>query len=951
MGEITERSLYPVLIQFIKEHGGTGVSEVKYNSEPDILFELRERSWLLSVKIGETIPILKQAFIQYQRHKEESKINHGILLFFPESIRTAKTTESSLIEHVQNSKCTCLIDTPDIKDEFRKITFPQILHQIEQEIIPKLLRKEQKAFPIDTVISLLQQHVAELMENAKLSDNEMLRIITDKQLLSEIGHLKEKEAYETARFLASYIVLSQIMFLRLFSRTRKEVLPKWEGKITYHWLRSAFLRIRDINYRPIYDLDVLDAIPEGYVQDTFDLIWGLEIERVKHELPGRIFHELMPRTIRKMLAAFYTRPLSADLLARLTIKKSDDTVFDPSCGSGTILISGYKRKLELFIEEGHSGNPHKRFCEEEIFGSDIMPFAVHLTGANLSSMDPTTTLDRTQIIQGDSLELSQGYSYKNGVQLTLFPKVKKAFTTQGETHEVKLDQVDVVLMNPPFTKVERGIRNYVDMERFGKICGNEVGLWGHFIAFSHEFLKENGVFGAVIPVNILRGRESKKIREFIFSNWTPLYIIKSTFNYGFSEWSEYRDILLIARKSKLPKDHLVKFVLIKKDLKQLAKADISHIANQIELNNSFRSDELDVESFTIDEMQKRFANLMWFCGVNNLKHRDILVSFINSFSDKLERPPDNYFREGYRPVPKGVSSFMFLTRRLEDSRTEEAFLCFDRESSHSIKATSALKVEYNIEKSALSPSLRTGIGINTFYLKGKSDYIANTPYKELDRIVKACGFKKPEKFDWVRYWKSVADELKAVKTRLVTLHRIGPSSPNTYLVSFFSDKSLSPSNVLNVVKEADDEAAKAFCVLINSTIFLSQFILLKEETTARYVNLRFYDYNEMNIFPKKEKINKLAKIFDEFSNTKFISLREQLDQSFDQRYGAFWQERRKGQKSLFSFEKPGNPSKERLDFDLKICKALDIPMTKEELCKIYDVIVKEMIITRGLKRE
>lgn len=71
--KVTERTFYPVLIEIIKRHGGAGASEVKINSEPDIVFELLDRRWLLGVKLGETIPILKQAFIQYQRHKEESK--------------------------------------------------------------------------------------------------------------------------------------------------------------------------------------------------------------------------------------------------------------------------------------------------------------------------------------------------------------------------------------------------------------------------------------------------------------------------------------------------------------------------------------------------------------------------------------------------------------------------------------------------------------------------------------------------------------------------------------------------------------------------------------------------------------------------------------------------------------------------------------------------------------
>lgn len=134
-------------------------------------------------------------------------------------------------------------------------------------------------------------------------------------------------------------------------------------------------------------------------------------------------------------------------------------------------------------------------------------------------------------------------------------------------------------------------------------------------------------------------------------------------------------------------------------------------------------------------------------------------------------------------------------------------------------------------------------------------------------------------------------------------------------------------------------------------MFLSQFFLLKEETTGRYLDIRTYDYYEMEIFPKKEKIKRLAKIFDKSSGKKFPSLREQLDQNFDQRYYAFWQEKRKGQKSLFSLKEPVDPSEVRLDFDLSVCKALGIAATKDELCKIYKVIVEEMIITRGLTRD
>jgi hypothetical protein len=523
--KITERTLYGPLMDIIRERGGTGVSEVSFNSEPDIVFTYLEREWICGVKIGETNTVLKQAFIQYQRHKNESGIRFGILLFVPESIRSVVAEEAILTAALGVGKCTCLIDTPNIQTEFKNVTFDQILLNIEQNIAPHF-ETGTGGYSLEIVIDLLKQHVTDLMQGIRLTDEEMVRVAADKRLLSGIGKLDEDETLYAARFLASYVLLSQILFLRLLSRTKKDLLPADTGHITHHWLRSAFARVLKIDYRPIFELDVLDAVSEEYLQDTFYLIWGLAVEKatVRYELPGRIFHTLMPQKPRKMLAAFYTRPEAAELLARLSIKHATDRVFDPACGSGTILVGAYKRKQQLFHEEGFEGNPHKRFCEEDLFGGDIMPFAVHLTGANLASMDTGTTIDRTQILQGDSLRLSRGYTYHWGIQTTLFPASRTGFTAHGEAYDVALDDIDVICMNPPFTKVERGIRNYVSMERFGATYGNEVGLWGHFIGLAYEFLKEGGGGWSSYPYpSLTRQREQTSQRSPIFRVDAPLY--------------------------------------------------------------------------------------------------------------------------------------------------------------------------------------------------------------------------------------------------------------------------------------------------------------------------------------------------------------------------------------------------------------------------------------------
>ena len=317
-GAVTERTFYPALLDVIRARGGSGVQEVEYNSVPDIQFEFLGRPWLLSVKLGESLAAIKSAFLQYLRHKEESGIEHGLLLLLPESLRAVRPADESVRAAIAQSRVAVLVDALTVKEEVRDRTFAEVLDLVRIEIGPRIEQGISTHYPLDLVIGLLREQVTEVMRQLSLRQREILRVVTSWRLLSGLARLEPRDAREAARFLAAYIVLSQILFLRLFSSVRPEVVSGVRP-VNRERLRQAFGRVLDINYRPIFELDVIDLVPEGYLCDTFDLIWGMEVEKVRYELPGRIFHALMPSEIRKLLAAFYTRPQAAELLANLTI--------------------------------------------------------------------------------------------------------------------------------------------------------------------------------------------------------------------------------------------------------------------------------------------------------------------------------------------------------------------------------------------------------------------------------------------------------------------------------------------------------------------------------------------------------------------------------------------------------------------------------------------------------
>ena len=937
--QVTERTLYPAIIEVLNEMGGSGVSEVKYESQPDIVFDLLGYRWLLSVKIGDTQKIIKDAFVQYFRHRRESDILFGLILFFPESIRNTKPDEDSVREAVRGSPATCLVDAPSFQMQVVE-AFPKTLKNIRDRIE----KRQTLAYPLDLVVTMLRTHIEDMMSEIHLTESEILNVITDPKLFFGIGGIEHKNSKDVLRFLATYIGISQLLFLRLFSSTNKAIMKGFKTPSRFE-LRKVFGRILEINYRPVYDIDVLDLIPEKFMEDAFDLIWGLRIENLRYEIPGRLFHELMPPKIRKLLAAFYTRPQSAELLADLTIQRSDETILDPACGSGTILTAAYRRKSELYKAEGRSGGPHKQFCENDIFGADIMPFAVHLTTANLAAMEPGVTIDKAQIIEGDSLRLSPYQYAKPGqYQMTLFTDPMRARRMSGEGYTVKLTKVDTVLMNPPFTKVERGIGDFIDMTKFDNLCGGEIGLWGHFVALSDLFLKKGGTLGAVIPINFLRGRESQKIRKFIFSHWTPCYIVKPTFNYAFTEWAEYRDILLIAKHCKSDTFD-VKFCLLKEDLSEISSEEAHRVSQQIQNSSKLRSKTIDIDTFSKAEIEERFENLMWFCGVSDLEYRDILVKFVES--NRADVFPEGYFKEGFRPVPAGVSNFLFVTRPLNEARVEEAFLRLTSEN-RGLKAQTPMGMEYVLEKSDFLPSVRTVVGLKTMSLDGKTDLVARRRYKGFEHILSACGFDESRLP--AGYWSRVESDLQRTKTHIVVAHRLNPFSPNTHLMSFLSSNPFYPSNQVNVIKEDDIRTAKAVCVMLNSAVFMANFFLLKEETTGRYINIRFYDLAQMRLFPGDKRLStRLAAVYDRYCSAEFPSLREQLDVHFDESYQRYWAEQRKGQSSATITESEPHPL--RLAFDKDFLKAAESESGEGELRQVYHVLANEMIRIRGLQKD
>jgi type I restriction-modification system DNA methylase subunit len=946
-GRVTERTYYPILIDLIKEFGGMAIQEVTYPSAPDIIFRFHNIDWFLDVKIGKDPRVMVTAFKEYLRHKEECKMNHGLILFLPENARVIEPDYNKLKEFILKEKVYFLLDTPFYRDESSIFTFQQYLSEIEINILPNIQSGETKSFSLNLAVKLLREQVLELMQVVNIEDEQISSIISNSTLFFDLGNLKnqnEKDKEYIERFLGAYIFLSQILFLRILSKARNDIGMENLQEVNSVNLKKVFKRILEINYRPIFSMDVLNTLSEDYIKDTYDIIWGLKIEEVQYELPGRIYNELMPPKIRKLLAAFFTKPIASELLSALVIDSSTAKVYDPACGSGTLLVSAYKRKKQLFKKEGRIGDYHRHFCEEDIFGTDIMPFSTHLTAANLASSEPKLVIHHTQISNMDSLTIDKKDSLKPGFGIIGFFK-----SDEEENITFKINEVDVILMNPPFTKKERGIKDYINLEKYNEICGNQVGLWGHFIPLAMHFLKNGGMLGAILPISILKGRESEKVRELLFKTLKPTCIVKPVINYGFSESAEYRDIMIIVQNRPQDYSSKIKFVLLRKDLTHIDSNDITKITKHIKdkENLTYKNELIELSSFDSKEVVEKIDNLMFFCGLSSFRHRDIMVNFIDRYTTKLTKFPPNYFREGYRPVPEGISKVLFLTRNIDKSRLKKAFLSFDGDDTQFINALTNLTTPYNINKKYVRPTLRTPTGIKTLSLDKSYDYIINKETEEIENIIRATNFKEPKLFLKEKYWEKLNSELDRVSTNLAVIRRINPFSPNCNIISFFSKQKFAPSNQLHPIMESNEIRGKSLCVLFNSIIFWVQFFVLKGESTGRRIDIRHSDLYLFLLYPSNKDSQNLAKIYDKYSNVEFSGFPSQLDIEFDVHYKKF------KEIGLNTFERQFKtciPDNKRLNFDKEILEVLGYSICDKDLIEIYSLIVKEMVIIKALNK-
>ena len=388
------------------------------------------------------------------------------------------------------------------------------------------------------------------------------------------------------------------------------------GSVSQMDVLDVWRDILDMNYWPIFGISsrLLGAINnEQAARRMLTLLYRQAVNLGGNVgaqgLVGRLFGELIGD--RKFLAAFYTEPASAALLAELAIgrlnvdwanleKAGDTHVGDLACGTGALLTAAYRRIAEKHrLAGGDDRDLHRRLLEDSLVGCDILAAAVHLTAARLSGEQPAIdyTSTRTWVMPyGDAAQPDGTTEVKLGSldllgeneQWALWGDGSIEVAAAGESHQavaaVPDESLDVVIMNPPFSRnvgheAERvgipqpafaGLRTAVATQeamppllkkRMGALAhepaySGQAGLASAFIDLAHTKLRPGGVLALILPVAVITGSAWKAGRRLLTENYEDILVLTisastgmtTSTNRAFSADTGIAEVVLVAGK-------------------------------------------------------------------------------------------------------------------------------------------------------------------------------------------------------------------------------------------------------------------------------------------------------------------------------------------------------------------------------------------------------------------
>ncbi|NHJ01108.1 MAG: hypothetical protein EAX86_03150 [Candidatus Heimdallarchaeota archaeon] len=651
---------------------------------------------------------------------------------------------------------------------------------------------------------------------------------------------------------AAFVILVQIFYFIAFEKKKSTKVNVNNASISdiQHWFQT----ILNVESNPIYQIDLINKLPSNsqpILNQIFRELetWGSNMMEI--DILGKIFHTLIPKSLRKYLSAYYSSNIVSDFISHIILDGFEiKRILDPSCGSGTFLVSAYKKLKSLKSELNHQE------ILNQLYGVDVSIFASQLASINLALQDPLYYSPQYHLYVNDIFKMKIGEKKGNFLPL-----------------------MDVLMGNPPFTRGDRITSGYKDF-LYNHLKKHEInvnynkkylGFYGYFLLDSLRFLKPNGTLAYILPISIINSATMNPVLNYLQHRFTFEYFITSDEEIAFSEQSQFKEVIMIAKNTPPTNSSVTKFVVLKSKLTEANYKNLAYflINNQDIDNHLIRVKSIETPrllntksvDWTLYFHSSSFLNLY-----TQIKHNNMFKP-VSSFLSHPRRDVD-------RGIRVGVSNFFYLPNK---------YWMITREDEKSIEISSKeTKLKLTLPRSNISPVLRKSSLYHTIRPK-ISEYILLFPDDTLtDDSMKYIkwGQKKFSKTDGFHAltFNQISQGRKIA--RVAIIHKFSLNS-GRFLAFFVKNKCVISDNFI-FIRTGDVSHDKVLAAYFNSTIFLATYLILRREKISSLgqifgTDLRnFFCLNPKLLANKDSKV--LCEAFDEFNrkSDQFLSLKDQI---------------------------------------------------------------------------
>ena len=404
--------------------------------------------------------------------------------------------------------------------------------------------------------------------------------------------LKMTEDPQTRRMACAIIANAMLFHERLAGRHGVRPLDQICGYgigNPHHGIIEAWDSILAFNYLDIFDIakSVVWEMPTYEGTQVLNII-SFQVMQIAstgvnndHDLTGQVFQRLIAD--RKYLATFYTLPASAALLARLAVSKMEGVAWsdagsigklriaDFACGTGTLLAAVYEQIAARHERAaGDLDKLHPVMMEDILYGCDVMPSAIHITGSTLAGLRPDVEFHNSNLTT-----LPYGRQSEDSVAIG---SLELLDTSSQHSEAMPDESFDLVIMNPPFTRAGsdwegsdraedyvkqfRGLGTELETQKeMSKRLRNYskdscfhgyAGIASAFAALADKKLRHGGVLALVLPLSSASGISWRDFRHMLASRYTDLIVVSiaasDNDDISFSADTGLGECLVIAKK-------------------------------------------------------------------------------------------------------------------------------------------------------------------------------------------------------------------------------------------------------------------------------------------------------------------------------------------------------------------------------------------------------------------